>query len=428
MTIVTKTFKEKFNRIFIHSIIYGLPLIALIYLYFYSNSFAPFLIPITSITYNSSLPISTPLREEKIKPYEKPCDYTKGRWVRDMRGPLYNGTTCSIIKSKQNCIVNGRSDTSYLNWRWKPDECNLSAFEPNIFLKLIKNMNIAFVGDSLANNQLESLVCLLSTVSKPHRIRHEGTDSTYYFASHNANLSLYWAPFLVKGDQRRKDGPPYNKIYLDQVNELWAKNIAQHDLIVLSFGHWMDVPSIYYEGDSVIGCFRCREFKLKYTDIGFYVAMRKALRITLNSIIERKVIKGNGIDVIVRTYSPTHFEGSWDKGGTCSKTGPYRTEEKKLKGIDAEIRRLEMEELENVKEKAKQNGLNLDLLDITNLSLLRPDGHAGAYWNSFPFAKGIPKKVQNDCVHWCLPGVVDTWNEIFFEMMKKGKSHLDIEK
>ncbi|CAL5188925.1 unnamed protein product [Lathyrus oleraceus] len=419
MMTITKTFKTNLSKIISHSIIYGLPLIALIYIYFYSNSFAPFFIHITSITHNSSLSPPTPLTKEKEKPYSKTCDYTNGRWIHDMRGPLYNGTTCSNIKNTRNCRVNGRPDTNYLYWRWKPNDCHVPSFEPNTFLKLIKNMNIVFVGDSLANNQFESLVCLLSTISIPQRVPKEDTLSTYYFASHNASLTLYWSPFLVKGDQRTKGGTPYNKIYLDKVNEKWAKYVDQMDLIVLSFGHWMDVPSIYYEGDSVIGCFRCREFKLKYTDIGFYVAMRKALRITLNMIIERKVIKGNGIDLIVRTYSPTHFEGGWDKGGTCSKTEPYGPKEKKLEGIDAEIRSLEMEELENVKAKAKQYGLNLDVLDITKLSLLRPDGHAGAYMNRFPFVNGTPNNVQNDCVHWCLPGVVDTWNEIFLETVKK---------
>ncbi|CAJ2647633.1 unnamed protein product [Trifolium pratense] len=429
---ITNTFKDnnyKLTKIFFHSIFYALPLIALICIYFYPHySIAPFLTP--SIIHNSSLSsTSTHLTKEKEKLYEKPCDYTNGKWIYDKKGPLYNGTTCSNIKKSQNCIVNGRPDSNYLNWRWKPSECHLPIFDPNTFLKLIKNMNIVFIGDSLANNQMESLICLLSTISKPKLVPHIGTDSKWYFPSHNANLSLYWSPFLVKGDQRKKEGPPYNKIYLDHVNEMWGKDIDQMDLIVLSFGHWLlDIPSIYYEGDSIIGCLKCHDFKFNYKDIGFYDPMRKALRTTLNTIIERKVGKGNGIDVIVRTFSPTHFEGDWDKGGTCSKREPYRNEEKKLEGMDAKIRSIEIEELENAKEKAKKFGLNFEVLDVTKLALLRPDGHPGAYMNPFPFANGVPKNVQNDCVHWCLPGPIDTWNEIFSEMMKKGKYHAQREK
>ena len=51
-------------------------------------------------------------------------------------------------------------------------------------------------------------------------------------------------------------------------------------------------------------------------DIGFYGPLRRALRTALNSIIQRKMRNRNGVDVIVRTYSPSHFEGAWDKGGT----------------------------------------------------------------------------------------------------------------
>ena len=60
----------------------------------------------------------------------------------------------------------------------------------------------------------------------------------------------------------------------------------------------------------------------------------------------------------------------------------------------------------------------MEVLDVTKLALLRPDGHPGAYRNPFPFANGIPKSVQNDCVHWCLRGPIDTWNEVFLQMMK----------
>ncbi|CAN0925583.1 Xyloglucan O-acetyltransferase 1 [Linum grandiflorum] len=50
---------------------------------------------------------------------------------------------------------------------------------------------------------------------------------------------------------------------------------------------------------------------------------------------------------------------------------------------------------------------------------MRPDGHPGAYMHPFPFANGVRERVQNDCVHWCLPGPVDTWNEILLQVMKR---------
>ncbi|XP_020217799.1 protein ALTERED XYLOGLUCAN 4-like [Cajanus cajan] len=391
--------------------------IVLLCLYFYPLPLTPSPPPdLPHFNSLSSSPIPPP-SQDKDYAYDPPCDFFNGKWVRDKRGPLYNGTTCATIKESQNCIINGRHDSSYLHWRWKPSQCHLPRFEPNTFLKLISNKHVAFVGDSLARNQIESLLCLLATVSTPKRVHHKGSNK-WHFSSHNASLSFYWSPFLVQGVQRSTSntGPHHNIIHLDRVNEKWARDVGQMDLLVISFGNWFLVPSVYFEGDKVIGCLNCHG--LNYTDIGFYGPLRKALRITLDSIIERKVGKGNGIDVIVRTFSPSHFEGDWDKGGTCSKTKPYRKREMQLGEVDAEIRRIEMEEVENGKAKAFE-GLRLEALDVTKLAWLRPDGHPGAYMNPFPFAKGVPKIVHNDCVHWCLPGPIDTWNEIFLEMMKK---------
>ena len=82
-------------------------------------------------------------------------------------------------------------------------------------------------------------------------------------------------------------------MHLDLVNEKWARDVDQMDLIVLSVGNWFLFPSVFYEGGKVLGCLKCHG--LKYNDVGFYGPLRKALRIALNSIIERKVGKGNGI-------------------------------------------------------------------------------------------------------------------------------------
>ncbi|XP_028194557.1 protein ALTERED XYLOGLUCAN 4-like isoform X2 [Glycine soja] len=414
---------KRFSKKLLPSASYALPPIVLLCfsLYFFCLSFtsSPANEPPNSlsITNHSSLSAS-PLPPV----YEKPCDYTNGRWVRTKRGPLYNATNCPNMKEKQNCIANGRPDLGYLNWRWKPSECNLPRFDPNTFLQLISNKHVAFVGDSVSRNHLQSLLCMLTTVTKPNGLGHEGSNTRWHFPSHNAMLSFYWSPFLVDGVDRKIRRPPhYNKIYLDRVNARWENDIDQMDIIVLSLGHWFLVPSVIYWGDKVIGCMN-RLVSNCTTEIGFNGPIRRALRTALNSIIKKKVKKGNnGIDVIVRTYSPSHFEGAWDKGGICSKTKPYREWERQLEGEDAEIRRIQLEELERAKGKAKKfRRFRLEVLDVTKLALLRPDGHPGAYMNPFPFANGInPKKpVQNDCVHWCMPGVVDTWNEIFIQMLK----------
>jgi hypothetical protein len=54
---------------------------------------------------------------------------------------------------------------------------------------------------------------------------------------------------------------------------------------------------------------------------------------------------------------------------------------------------------------AAVKGTNITLLDITALSELRDEGHISRY--SVKATTGV-----NDCLHWCLPGIPDTWNEL----------------
>lgn len=61
----------------------------------------------------------------------------------------------------QNCQGNGRPDKDYENWRWKPDQCDLPRFNPKKFLELMRGKTLAFIGDSVARNQMESLLCIL---------------------------------------------------------------------------------------------------------------------------------------------------------------------------------------------------------------------------------------------------------------------------
>lgn len=89
------------------------------------------------------------------------CDMYKGRWIHDPIGPLYTNNSCRIITQSQNCQGNGRPDNGYENWRWKPDKCDLPRFDARRFLELMRGKTLAFVGDSVARNQMESLLCIL---------------------------------------------------------------------------------------------------------------------------------------------------------------------------------------------------------------------------------------------------------------------------
>lgn len=401
--------------------IYALLPLALLRFYFYPPSLNPSFEKtpqLIKIINNSSK-----VAEEKQS--EISFDYTNGKWVEDQSGPRYNGTNCSTIKDGQNCMKHGRPDMGYLYWRWQPKQGNLPCFDAAKFLLLVKNKHLAFVGDSMARNQLESLLCLLSGTSPPELVFRDGEENKFrrwYFSSHNFTISVYWSPFLVKGiEKSAASGLNHNELYVNSVDERWALDMGQMDVIVLSAGHWFLHPAVYFEKDLVLGCHYCPG--LNHTEIGFFEVFRKSLRTTLKAIGDRR--DGKDRRVIVTTFSPSHFEGDWDKSGACPKKEPFNEGERRVEGMDADMRNIELEEVAAAKEKL---GRHLKALDVTELSLMRPDGHPGPYMYPFPFANGVPERVQNDCVHWCLPGPIDTWNEILLDMMWRWEAEAERER
>ncbi|KAH9623312.1 hypothetical protein KSS87_000449, partial [Heliosperma pusillum] len=362
------------------------------------------LIPIiSSVSSNSSSTSSLPLQglsnvhdvfqEAKVNVLPTTCDYTNGEWIKDKKGPLYNGSTCGTIKDGQNCMTHGRPDIDYLHWRWKPRRCDLSRFDPQSFLQIFDGKHIAFVGDSLARNQLESLLCMLSSVSTPNLVYLNGDENKFRrwnFGSHNVTVSIYWSPFLVKGVEKSKDRD-YNTMYLDSVDEKWGSDLDSIDMLVLSIGHWFLLRGIYMDGKTELGCHAMES--VNCTEIGFYDAFGKAFNTSLKTIIQRKGLKSSGIDVVVTTFSPHHFEGDWDKFGACSKTMPYKEGEKKIDGMNDILRRIAVEEVEKARSMLKSN-VRVAALDVTKLSLLRPDGHPGPYMYYNPFGDGIKERVH----------------------------------
>ncbi|KAE8661296.1 hypothetical protein F3Y22_tig00113726pilonHSYRG00079 [Hibiscus syriacus] len=77
----------------------------------------------------------------------------------DLHGSRYTNSSCTSIPNSKNCFRHGRSDRYFLNWRWKPDKCVLPRFDPKTFLEFVKGKKLGFIGDSVARNHVESLLC-----------------------------------------------------------------------------------------------------------------------------------------------------------------------------------------------------------------------------------------------------------------------------
>ncbi|XP_047096053.1 xyloglucan O-acetyltransferase 1-like [Lolium rigidum] len=355
------------------------------------------------------------------------CDYGDGKWVWDasVAGPRYDSEKCEM-KSTEKCVTNGKPDNGYLHWRWQPAGCNLSALDPAEFLRALRGKHLAFVGDSTARNQAEALVCFLSTVSRPETAhRYEERLGRKFWrwvfpAPHNVNISTYWSPFLVRAEGKSEDyGMTQDTVFLDALTEPWTADVDGMDVMVISAGHWFPHPAVYYDDGVIAGAFSRPDVNETDIDGGFLGVYRRAMRRTLEYVSAKS--SGGDKLVVVATIAPSHFDAryAWNHRDACSRPKPFEEGEAEVASSEAELRKVVVEEAAAAAVQSRRRGLRLEVLDVTRMASMRPDGHPGAYITKEAFAgRPVPETVMNDCLHWCAPGPVDSFNDILMQMVR----------
>ncbi|KAI4352290.1 hypothetical protein L6164_006557 [Bauhinia variegata] len=345
----------------------------------------------------------------------KKCDIFSGEWVPNPDAPYYSNTTCWAIHEYQNCMKYGRPDSEFMKWRWKPNGCELPIFNPFQFLEIVRGKSMAFVGDSVARNQMQSMICLLSRAEWPVDVSYTPDEhfKRWKYPSYNFTIAIFTVPYLVKAKEADPNGPTKTglfSLYLDEVDERWITQIEDFNYVILNGGHWFMRPMIFYEKQKLVGCHFCQIQNL--TDLTMYYGYRHAFRTAFRAINNLKNYKGI---TFLRTFAPSHFEnGLWNQGGNCVRTKPFKSSEAQMEGISLEYYMIQLEEFKIAQREAKKKGKKFRLLDMTQAMWLRPDGHPSRYGH-WPQENVT---LYNDCVHWCLPGPIDTWSDFLLEMLK----------
>ena len=97
-------------------------------------------------------------------------------------------------------------------------------------------------------------------------------------------------------------------------------------------------------------------------------------------------------------------DGDWNTGGHC-----HEITQPETNVTEAEAEPLNNVFISEVVKQMEYENRNVQFLNITYLTGFRKDGHPSN--NREPEAD--PPDFQ-DCSHWCLPGVPDTWNELLY--------------
>jgi hypothetical protein len=107
--------------------------------------------------------------------------------------------------------------------------------------------------------------------------------------------------------------------------------------------------------------------------------------------------------------------GQWNSGGQCHKETEPIYNETYLQKHPSKMRALE-HVIQNMK-------TEVIYMNISRLTDYRKDGHPSVYRKDYKTSmKQNSSSIYEDCSHWCLPGVPDTWNELLYvSLLKYGK-------
>ncbi|XP_028769434.1 protein trichome birefringence-like 2 [Neltuma alba] len=351
----------------------------------------------------------------KISFYEN-CNIFDGKWVRDYSKPYYPMGSCPHIDRDFNCHINGRPDGDYVKWKWQPNDCDIPSLNATDFLERLRGGKLVFVGDSLNRNMWESLVCILRQ-SIPNKKRvYEISGKTQFkkkgvyafrFEDYNCTVDFVGSPFLVRESTYQGKNGSFETLRLDLMDQT-THTYHDADIIVFNTGHWWTHEKTsrgedyYQEGDVV-------HPRLKVLDAYTRALTTWARWIGRNIDAERT-------QVFFRGYSPTHFKGGqWNSGGQCHRETEPIYNEAFLQKYPSKMRALD-----HVLRKMKTP---VTYLNISRLTDYRKDGHPSIYRMEYKTAHERNSAEQHqDCSHWCLPGVPDTWNELLYaSLLKNGK-------
>ncbi|KAM1269326.1 hypothetical protein ACFX13_001589 [Malus domestica] len=119
--------------------------------------------------------------------------------------------------------------------------------------------------------------------------------------------------------------------------------------------------------------------------------------------------------VFFTSMSPVHGKNifarstDWggDRGGSCYNQTTL-SEDPNYKGSDSTDDIMQI-----IGEVFNKSKVPITFLNIIQLSSYRKDAHTSKQRSRLS-PEQLANPIRYDCVHWCLPGLLDTWNELLF--------------
>ncbi|GFY90126.1 similar to TRICHOME BIREFRINGENCE-LIKE 13 [Actinidia rufa] len=226
-----------------------------------------------------------------------------------------------------------------------------------------------FIGDSLNRNMFVSLFCTLKRVSgEVRKWRPLGADRGFTFLQYNLTIAYHrtnllarygrWSASTNGGVLESLGYKEGYRVDVDIPEGTWAEALSFHDVLIFNTGHWWWAPSKFDPVKSPMLFFE------KGLPVMPPVPPAVGLDMVLKHMVEKLFsVENNGTNVEARLVNQHLYKAL--------------------------------------------NRSFLNVLDITRMTEFRADAH--------PSTSGGKK--HDDCMHWCLPGITDTWNDLFIAQL-----------
>eukprot|EP00760_Papus_ankaliazontas_P002608 PhM_4_TR11180/c0_g1_i1/m.13797 len=327
-------------------------------------------------TYNAQQ--SRPPLVRTRKQSARPCrgtTHTRGRWV-------YNPNITSPRYPAYGDILGacGRYQTfaerKELQYEWKPDKCELLAWDEETFCKALDGRDIMFAGDSMQDHWHASLFYLLG--GRGDIYRREGTIAGKRACqTHRVCHKYYDKPLRIF----HLTNQFLTLFHLRNRNHPWFRWVHKYPILILNSGSWMRDPA---------------DEKVVVPDTKWIQMMEAAARFIRDhyngTVIWRTTFSGH-------PYCWKNTEPLMEEITTFPNVHPY---DKYRWGVIP---------LRNGVTTNLFKSIGAHILDISRPTNLMPMGHLGQFHPKFK------EKNATDCLHYCSPGIYDTWSTLLMNLL-----------
>ncbi|XP_047254179.1 protein trichome birefringence-like 34 isoform X2 [Capsicum annuum] len=248
-------------------------------------------------------------------------------------------------------------------------------FNGKALLEKLKGKRVVFVGDSLNKNQWASIVCLIESTGIPSLkpLSYKGNLIAFEVKEYNATIDFYWSPLLVESNC----DDPVNHRIRDRIIRIEAiENHARHwndaDILIFdSFTWWHE-----HQMTLLWGSFNSSD--AIYKKVGMKLRRYEMALRTWSDWLEVQIDR-NRTRLFFMSLSPSH-KNATDWGMRNDQTCYEETEpisRKEYWGSQTDRKMMEIAEASI--NGLKRRGLDIQYLNITQLSDYRKDAHPSIY-------------------------------------------------